>query len=370
MSEREIEWVAGALTVRLAVLPSGAVGLSEVRLDDSPVLLSTTPPPLVEIGVVSEGRSWSSRRYVDSVVGGRARLVDHSSDETRLVLHSVDDPTGLSVRTTLVRGDGGSLRVRSTLVNTGVRPVHLTWVSSATLSLDVPDGRLADRRLWHADNDWLAENRWQSGDLRSLLPDVALESHQHAPRGCFERTARGGWSTDGSLPVGVLVHDPDGTAISWQVEHNGAWHWQLGERPGGVYASLLGPTETEHGWFRTLAPGDTFDTVPVTLTFTTGGIDGAAAGLTLCRRHFRRRHVDETTLPVVYNDYMNTLMGDPTTAKLQPLIEHAAAVGAEVFCIDAGWYDDDPSWWEGVGAWEPATGRFPGGLSEVVDAHP
>ncbi len=37
---------------------------------------------------------------------------------------------------------------------------------------------------------------------------------------------------------------------------------------------------------------------------------------------------------------MNTLMGDPTTEKLLPLIDAAADAGAEVFCIDAGWYDD------------------------------
>jgi alpha-galactosidase len=37
---------------------------------------------------------------------------------------------------------------------------------------------------------------------------------------------------------------------------------------------------------------------------------------------------------------MDTLEGDPTEAKLLPLIAAAAAVGCEYFCIDAGWYDD------------------------------
>ena len=50
-------------------------------------------------------------------------------------------------------------------------------------------------------------------------------------------------------------------------------------------------------------------------------------------------------LPVIFNDYMNTLMGDPTTEKLLPLIDAAAEVGAEYFCIDAGWYDDGGDWW-------------------------
>ena len=70
-------------------------------------------------------------------------------------------------------------------------------------------------------------------------------------------------------------------------------------------------------------------------------------------------HADRADPSVVFNDYMNTLMGDPTTAKLLPLIDAAAGAGAEIFCIDAGWYDDGGDWWDSVGAWEPSTTRFP-----------
>ena len=65
---------------------------------------------------------------------------------------------------------------------------------------------------------------------------------------------------------------------------------------------------------------------------------------------------------------MNTLMGNPTTDKLLPLIDAAAGVGAEYFCIDAGWYDDGGAWWGSVGEWQPSTVRFPdGGLVRVLD---
>jgi alpha-galactosidase len=69
---------------------------------------------------------------------------------------------------------------------------------------------------------------------------------------------------------------------------------------------------------------------------------------------------------VIFNDYMNTLMADPTTEKLLPLISAAAEAGAEYFCIDAGWYDDGEGWWERAGDWKPAPNRFPGGLPEVL----
>ncbi|GFJ95913.1 hypothetical protein Prum_095550 [Phytohabitans rumicis] len=96
------------------------------------------------------------------------------------------------------------------------------------------------------------------------------------------------------------------------------------------------------------------------------GLDGAVAALTAHRRALRRPHPDRSALPVVFNDYMNTLMGDPTTAKLLPLIDAAAAAGAEVFCVDAGWYDNGSDWWDSVGEWQPSQTRFPRGIEEVL----
>jgi alpha-galactosidase len=65
---------------------------------------------------------------------------------------------------------------------------------------------------------------------------------------------------------------------------------------------------------------------------------------------------------------MNTINGDPTTDKLLPLIDAAAEVGAEIFCIDCGWYDDSGDWWPSVGEWKPSGTRFPNGIDEVINA--
>ncbi len=53
---------------------------------------------------------------------------------------------------------------------------------------------------------------------------------------------------------------------------------------------------------------------------------------------------------------MNTLFGDPRLEKELPLVEGAARVGADIFCIDAGWYDStDGGWWDMVGEWQAST---------------
>jgi alpha-galactosidase len=187
--------------------------------------------------------------------------------------------------------------------------------------------------------------------------------------------------------VGAIVSRRTGHAWAWQIEHNGGWHWQVGEcthrSPGhgpgpegrhapqgavsGAYLALLGPADSEHHWRITLGPGEAFTTVPTSVAVSRAGFDGAIGGLTAIRRAIRRPHEDARRLPVIFNDYMNTLMADPTTERLLPLIAAAAEAGAEYFCIDAGWYAEiDESWWDTVGAWRPSQTRFPGGLAEVL----
>jgi alpha-galactosidase len=130
--------------------------------------------------------------------------------------------------------------------------------------------------------------------------------------------------------------------------------------------ALLGPTDREHHWHRILRPGESLRTVPAAVA-TGADFDDAVGALTRYRRLLRRPHPDLEHLPVIYNDYMNTLMGDPTTEKLLPLVDAAAAAGAEYFVIDAGWYDDGDGWWDSVGEWRPSATRFPGGLGVVLD---
>jgi alpha-galactosidase len=96
-------------------------------------------------------------------------------------------------------------------------------------------------------------------------------------------------------------------------------------------------------------------------------VDGAFGVLTAQRRASRTLRDADLALPLVFNDYMNTLMGDPTTERLLPLVAAAARAGAGYFCIDAGWYDDTAGWWASVGDWEPSTVRFPNGLRAVLD---
>ncbi len=229
-----------------------------------------------------------------------------------------------------------------------------------------PAGALETTLVYGARGEWTGESRWRLDRVSHLLVDLRLPPGA-TRKGAHRWVSTGTWSTADALPVGAVVDQDAGWAIGWQIEHNGAWRSELAEVHGALRLTLSGPTDVDHGWLTALRTGERFSTVPVTVAFGTD-LEHVVGALTGHRRAARRPHPDNITPTLVYNDYMNTLMGDPSTAKLLPLIEQAALAGAEAFCIDAGWYDDSSGWWDSVGAWRPSGTRFPGGLDEVLQA--
>ncbi|MFD7160622.1 glycoside hydrolase family 36 protein [Kribbella sp. NPDC059898] len=332
------------------------------HLDDGPVRLAidgVPAQPLVEVEAVGFGRSPSSNRHVDTVLGQQLRYVRHEESGTTLRIVQEEPDAGLRVTSVFEAGAGIQTWTEASMVGTGT--LELTFLSSLVLALPSVD---AD--LHTASNSWMAESRWSVGALRSDgLADIVTAAHQHVARSRYAVTSTNSWSTGERLPIGVLVDRSTPYALGWQIEHNGPWHYELGESRHGGYLLLSGPTDQEHQWSVPISPGAPFVTVPVSLVAGTDR-DSVFGALTRQRRAVRRRRPADERMPVIFNDYMNTLLGDPTTAKLLPLIDAAADAGADYFCIDAGWYAEG-DWWNTVGAWQPSATRFPNGLAEVID---
>jgi len=342
--------------------------------------------PLVGLEAGGEGRvGTAGKRHVDGAPGQRLRYVSHREQKTddagsRWEIEQTDVATGLSVRTIIEQRDGiAAFRFRHELtMGAGAgagaeQPVLLEYVASLAFAGMPWNG---DVRLWTAANPWSAEHRWSRRALSEYgLYDSGM--HRYGQRGTKNRIAvgsAGAWSSSEFLPMGALEWTDDGRVLLWEIEHSGSWQYEIADRVGGLYLTVSGPSDPE-----VLAGGASFETVPVSLVLSDCGIEGAARQATAHHRALRRPHKDIETLPVVFNDFMNCLMGDPDTEKLLPLVDAAAAAGAEVFCIDAGWFDDDPGarpgpggvpgWWDSIGAWGESAKRFPGerGLAEVLD---
>jgi alpha-galactosidase len=402
--EIDIDPIGVARMTRLAAAPWPAVGDASAARFPRPAAEGGLP--LVDVVLAGEGRAWSGSRYCESVAGQRMRYLGHERSRLaeagpagtagswfQLRVDLADPVTGLKAEVFYRILEGcGAFRSWVHLSNQGTAPVTVESVTSflcGGLAGGIGPDDLSELDVLWSENDWLAEGRWQRRALRDALPDLNRRAHGGDPRGRFGITSVGTWSSGGYLPMGAIINRRTGRTWVWQIEHNGAWHWQAGEctrrqggrettdavghqtEPGaasGAYVAVLGPTDSEHHWHVTLAPGETFTTVPAAVAVSAEGLDDALGRLTGYRRAIRRPHSDRLRLPVIFNDYMNTLMGDPTTDRLLPLITAAASVGAECFCIDAGWYaEPGESWWDTVGAWKPSGTRFSGGIAEVLE---
>ena len=377
-----VQWTGGDASVAFAWAEDQPVHVA--ALDVGGRVLPVHVIPAVEIISADRGSVPASYRLVHSEIGADLRYVDHEEiqDGSTRSLRIRQRAAGVEAVLELDSQDGvAGFRARVTVTNSSAGPLVLLSVASWAMGFtaadtaagdaaaaEAPAGALAGWQLVSGRSDWLAEGRWTTAPLEGPeFPDLAEDRTGHNPRGALIVTSDGTWSTGRHLPVGIIANDERGVAAAWQIEHNGAWRWEIGRDTDGAFLALSGPTDIDSGWSRPLGTGESFTTVPVSLALGDSRV-AAVAALTAYRRGSRRPHLDNERMPVVFNDYMNTLDGDPTTEKLLPLIAAAAEVGAEVFCIDAGWYDDSGHWWASVGEWLPSTTRFPGGLGEVVHA--
>lgn len=378
----EIRWGHSRLELTLTYGPDEPLRLTSIS-DKHAVALALPPgPALVEVLTAAQGRQRSSSRLVYTQVGCDLRYVDHatSCDGDSLFLRVfLEDPHSQLGVQLILRSDEGvsSLRAQTVVTDlSGHGGQLLLAVPSWSSGIGIPTD---DATLLSGTSDWLAEGRWNTELLRGrLLVDLALDQHGQNARGSHSETSTGTWSTAKRLPIAGIAssqaewsargseQNVEPAAMFWQIEHNGPWRWEVGEDIAGLYLSLSGPTDIDHQWSQLLSPGESFESVPISIAIGPTMAD-AVAEMGEFRRRSRRQHDDNDRAPVIFNDYMNTIMGDPTTEKLLPLITAASTVGAEIFCIDAGWYDDGGDWWDSVGEWKPSSVRFSNGLGEVID---
>lgn len=209
-------------------------------------------------------------------------------------------------------------------------------------------------------NTWYGECQWKEYELQTLGYDAVNDFSVKR----IQLSNTGTWACAEHLPMGSFLQK--GHAMTWQIETSASWCWEISDLADRLYLRLSGPAWQEHQFLKWIRVGERFLSVPCAVAFSPDGFEGTIRELTQYRRRIRRVNADNAHPSVVFNDYMNCLSGDPTTEKELPLIEAAVKAGCRYYCIDCGWYDDGP-WWDGVGEWLPARGRFPQGLPALLD---
>jgi alpha-galactosidase len=297
-----------------------------------------------------------------STFKGKCLVCSHSDPILRLRVESVYE----AFKGTPV------VRRHSRVINEGNTPLGIEFLSSAMLhGLADPQNYEQELRIHVALNSWMAEGQWHT-----LRPsEMGFVENERTSRSEAQASSIGGWSTERYLPMAMAENLKLGIIWFWQIEHNGSWYWEISNGSDGtghaddVYAYLGGPDDLHAAAWKRLAPGESYESVPVAVGCVRGGFEEAVEALTGYRRiACVREGRNKSHCPVIFNDYMNCLWGDPTEAEELPLIAAAAKAGCEYFVIDAGWYADiNKDWNPTIGAWQPSSKRWPRGLKFVLD---
>jgi alpha-galactosidase len=298
---------------------------------------------------------------------------ESTSGGKRLVCLHTDASLNLRVESVYESFDGVPVvRRYSRVTNGGSSPVGIDFLSSAMLhGLAAPQEYDRELRIHIAQNSWMAEGQWHT-----LRPsEMGFVENERTSWSEAQAGSIGSWSSERYLPVAMAENTSLGLTWFWQIEHNGSWYWEISNvsardnNADDVYAYLGGPDDLHSAAWKGLKPGETYATVPVAVGCVHGGFSEAVEALTRYRRvACQRPHKNNSQCPVIFNDYMNCLWGDPTEANELPMIAAAARAGCEYYVIDAGWYADlHEDWSQTLGSWQASSTRFPRGLKFLLD---
>ena len=253
----------------------------------------------------------------------------------------------------------------SILKNISSTPLHLEYISTFYLygfkggEVNASEGLY----LHKASNSWHCEAQWKK---TSFLDLGLFNGNNSLSMKSYKIFNTGGWSTKDHLPMCVIENQNANTALLGQIENNGSWNIELGDHFNHYYVSLHGPEFLNNQFVKVMQPNETFQTVQVSITL---GYDfeKVIQELTKLRRHLVRQSYDLKHLPTIYNDYMHALWDSQKEKDIIPLVDIASKVGADIFCIDAGWFGQIP-WTDEIGEWEEDVTNYPTmGLKGVCD---
>lgn len=245
-----------------------------------------------------------------------------------------------------------------TVKNISNNTVKLKHVSSAYVS-DIGEGAVLpwyDKRrfvLHYCFSTWQGEAQWRRGSLADL---GLYNASNHKCSNVISIRGIGNQSTNIYYPIFILEDRELGKAWFFETETASNWYMEIGVLSGGLlYAEMNGAFYNSDNWSYDLESGQEYTTIPCVYGNVDGDFEEAVKKIIKFKRKTANVRFDD--IPAVFNDYMNCLWANPDDKKLIPLIDSAAEVGCEVFCIDAGWYRPDNKT-NILGDWEQDDSHF------------
>ncbi len=273
-------------------------------------------------------------------------------DELELVFEHRRLPLRITTRY-YTWGDTGVITRRLLLENTGKR---VQWVRQLpSLSWNLPSGEYELTYLW---GGWGQERQ------------VATERLQAGARRFVSSRGR---STNGYSPWFSLKNESEGVRYLAQLAYSGNWELNFerlplsGDRPfwANQLAVRLG-MRFDYGGALRLEPSQSFSFPEVAFTSSAGDLDTAANQLHRYQQQYviPRNPVNDPLL-VQFNSWY-PFPGKMTVSEMKRCADLAAQIGAEVYVLDAGWYNKT-DWSTELGDYQADREAFPNGIHELAN---
>ena len=285
-----------------------------------------------------------------------------AAPSVRLLLRHALKPVELEM-VTLAAGDGffrRGLRLRNTSTSTALGLTSVTpfsgavWAMSDNVRENLHDtGGVPYRVGWMQDTEWANEGnfQWQPVPFNTELVFGA-------------RRGRSGYTTPFAVAHNNLYGGFMVVGLSWSANWRMSFYCDYSRSGTCKLQYALRPDS--HAPMRVIAPGESVDLPEVHFGLNHAGFDDAVQ----CWHAYLRRHVlyraGDGVQPVIYNHW-GYMQHELSEVGLRREIDIAAAVGAELFMVDAGWYaDPNTQWYDTGGDWQPGK-RLPNDLDPVFD---
>ncbi|ABG32391.1 alpha-galactosidase [Roseobacter denitrificans] len=271
--------------------------------------------------------------------------LDHvTQSELTLTVTCVDAPHGLTYVAEFTL-DADTHVIAMTARLSADRPLHLDWLAAPVLPAPQHSEAMIDFAGRWCGEFQMNRTPWSPG-IRMRENRTGRTGHEHFP---------------GLIVPCKGARNTAGEAYAFHYGWSGGHRMIAEELPDGRRQIQFGHAAGTH-----MTPATEFQTAPIYAVYSCEGLNGCAVPF---QRHVRDRIVAWTDTgrprPVHYNCW-EAVYFNHDLAVLKDIASRAAALGAERFVLDDGWFgqrDDDTS---SLGDWAVDTRKYPEGLDPLI----
>lgn len=242
--------------IRLAVTDNRDLKLlhfSALPLKEEDLVAEAIPEgfPFLSINLSGFDRPYErhGNKYIVTAPGYRMKYLSHSDERNEygrlITFHTKDEETGVTADS-FWQFYGGLPVIRTwhTVTNNGTETQTLEYVANFHYEGIEKEGSLSRDeklkiRIPH--NGWQRELNWKVYTFPELGMELVQEPSIQRSSNHLHISNTGNWSAKEYLPMAYLENTEVHTGIFWEIDHNGSWHWEIGDQNGHFYLALGRP---------------------------------------------------------------------------------------------------------------------------------